>query len=847
MKIDKLDSINIIDRIENRIKFDKLQLYNYFLLRNKHLIICERYNSITKSIIKINNLKYSKYEMVLKNITNVENNIQKKNKINYLLKNDILEFKKFINFKKTDNTLLITNNYSNQNYFSLMGINQDCLLFENKEYLNEENTQMLEEMKSKNINFKGSFLKSDMENFNNEIFDNKYDKIILRESEFLFELYYENYKLTTIPNFILMLTKGLQFIKEGGDLYLFTRVMYLTKTHKKMLYLLANNFSNIKIESFNLDQNDIILIKCTGFKNNITKQMMNKLIKIIEETRPYNYSVEQYLNYFYHVSKTNPKDNNFMYPLDITKLDLPKNIKSTQKTMEIVTDIPINPPKSKLGESIILQLETLYEQYITTTNFNITRYISTNNRGELEADKDFFEKLIYDKIFMMIKTFEENKIPYNKTYLAYIKEYNKSIVDQLFSLKDAPVFRVVKYNNLISNKTIYKLTKNKGFHYPEIEESLELVSLASKVKNNMLVNIDYSKYKTVKATTEDFARGVSQYLKKTYELSRPVSNAYLKLWEIYILVPSLIPNKKVVRVFHMAEAPGNWINSTASFIAVKRNKVEQYDWRANSLNPKSPINKAKYTQEIFSDDYGFMRKYKDRWLFGADDTGDITSTKNIKWFKKYLDSWCDKQKLDLITGDAGLSVSDANLEFLQKLDIAQMIMVAYLSNIGGNCVIKHFTPFLNTKPGSYQASGYFISYLFMYYLMFNEVRIIKPHTSNPNSGEFYIVGLKFKGVDDTIKNKLLSILSNFKENEAFFLEKDIPEEFSMQIINFIKIMNEKRVQQFDVQNMLLTCIIDKDPVIEKATNCRKYLNKDYISKLQDSRFKEWIKMYKFEQ
>ena len=135
-------------------------------------------------------------------------------------------------------------------------------------------------------------------------------------------------------------------------------------------------------------------------------------------------------------------------------------------------------------------------------------------------------------------------------------------------------------------------------------------------------------------------------------------------------------------------------------------------------------------------------------------------------------------------------------------------MVAYLSNIGGSCVIKHFTPFLNTKPESYQASGYFVSYLFMYYLMFNEVRIIKPHTSNPNSGEFYLVGLKFKGLDDSIKDKLLSILSNFKENEAFFLEKDIPEEFSMQIIHFIKIMNEKRVQQFDVQNMLLTYIFD---------------------------------------
>ena len=52
--------------------------------------------------------------------------------------------------------------------------------------------------------------------------------------------------------------------------------------------------------------------------------------------------------------------------------------------------------------------------------------------------------------------------------------------------------------------------------------------------------------------------------------------------------------------------------------------------------------------------------------------------------------------------------------------------------------------------------------------------------------------------------------------------------------------------QYDIQNMLLTCIVNPDPVIEEATQCRKYLDDKFIKEIQSKRFKQWIKTYKFE-
>ena len=46
--------------------------------------------------------------------------------------------------------------------------------------------------------------------------------------------------------------------------------------------------------------------------------------------------------------------------------------------------------------------------------------------------------------------------------------------------------------------------------------------------------------------------------------------------------------------------------------------------------------------------------------------------------------------------------------------------------------------------------------------------------------------------------------------------------------------------------MLLTCLVNPEPAIEKKTKCKKYLDEKFIREIQSKRYKEWIKKYKFE-
>ena len=94
--------------------------------------------------------------------------------------------------------------------------------------------------------------------------------------------------------------------------------------------------------------------------------------------------------------------------------------------------------------------------------------------------------------------------------------------------------------------------------------------------------------------------------------------------------------------------------------------------------------------------------------------------------------------------------------------------------------------------------------------MFDSVRLIKPNTSSPNSGEFYLVGLRFTGIDDNVLDTLIKELDTFKENQCFFKKEEIPEAFTSQVVEFVEKLLELNNKQLDIVNMLLTCIVDKD-------------------------------------
>jgi hypothetical protein len=97
----------------------------------------------------------------------------------------------------------------------------------------------------------------------------------------------------------------------------------------------------------------------------------------------------------------------------------------------------------------------------------------------------------------------------------------------------------------------------------------------------------------------------------------------------------------------------------------------------------------------------------------------------------------------------------------------------------------------------------------MYYLLFDELRLVKPLTSNPLSGEFYVVAKGFRGISDSNYEKLLTILGNFKENMCFIPQKEIPEDF-IEIVSKFKneYCKDKEYSGLNLDDKLYQLIVD---------------------------------------
>jgi hypothetical protein len=104
----------------------------------------------------------------------------------------------------------------------------------------------------------------------------------------------------------------------------------------------------------------------------------------------------------------------------------------------------------------------------------------------------------------------------------------------------------------------------------------------------------------------------------------------------------------------------------------------------------------------------------------------------------------------------------------------------------------------------------------------------------------------FIGIDEMMLDKMLGLLDNFEVNMCFFKKEDIPEHFRKQVFSFIEQLIKMNVDFIDIQNTLLTCLYKRDAVIERVTECRKYLNPEYMEEIQESKFKKWVDIYNFE-
>jgi hypothetical protein len=459
----------------------------------------------------------------------------------------------------------------------------------------------------------------------------------------------------------------------------------------------------------------------------------------------------------------------------------------------------------------------------------------------------------------------KNTINKHRTYINKLPEFH-AILPAFYSMSNPICTYLIHYSDTQSKRIEMHALDNihleSSYNLPAIQTFFTKLNTVYSENQRILADMKLKDTPTkVRQATEDFSRNLSKFIYRRYQDKLPtkdISNAFIKIWEClssFDLIPHRA-NTKRFNMFHICEAPGQMILACKYFTEQKRTNIIEYNWLANSLNPFNAEVKARYGN-VFNDKYGLMRQHPKQWIWGADNTGDITNVKNIKWYRKYIRE--HMPELNMIVGDGGLG-SGNNALVLQKLDLAQVVMVLACSVKGGSCIIKHFTPYMVNHPETLDACSFFVSFLYLYYLTFEEVSLFKPYSSDMTSGEFYVVGKGFKGIGEEQLDKLYKALSGFKVNNAL-VEKDlIPETFVMQVNGFIEMMANYNIQGIEKSNLLLTCYKEmqgdgkgKDKQkrssssdkVEKLLYCRKFLDEDKIEEILVPRYNKWIKLYQF--
>lgn len=285
-----------------------------------------------------------------------------------------------------------------------------------------------------------------------------------------------------------------------------------------------------------------------------------------------------------------------------------------------------------------------------------------------------------------------------------------------------------------------------------------------------------------------------------------ISQAWLKMYEIITLFDLFDKNKKVLKSYHICEAPGNFISAIDYYIKTKTN-IKDFNWHAQSLNIK--------TAQV-KNIYGFVKQNPNRWDFGPNKSGDITKISNIKY---YGEKYC--KDISLITSDCGVSFSfDEPEEKFLKLYYSQSLFILLNLPKGANFVAKYIMPIVTNIE---------ISVIYLFYEHFDEVIFYKP-LQNYYSREFYIIGKGYNPVSYEMKEKLIEFHNKFNIKKSLII--DFPKNFIYQLVDILEKLTNNWIFHIDRQLYYVDNF--------------KYLNEEDVTLIRqyiDNRNKEWVKRF----
>ena len=301
-----------------------------------------------------------------------------------------------------------------------------------------------------------------------------------------------------------------------------------------------------------------------------------------------------------------------------------------------------------------------------------------------------------------------------------------------------------------------------------------------------------------------------QNYKISIEKTKPVSRAWIKFYELLFVTKIFDNLKGYLKVFHICEAPGTFIMSTIYYLD-RWNRDLKYEWDATTLNPRY------LSKNGIGDTYDLLKKYKDRWTFGFDGTGDITVEKNIKHYREMC------KDRDFIIGDCGLPWGDSAIPGI-LLYYCQMLFILYNLKDGGGCIFKQILNYDHKI---------LVDMMYLLYYCFDIVKIYKP-TQNSFSGEFYIVCTGYKRLlKDSDFDILFKVLDD-KQNiyKKSIINQDYSKEFIYQFANVL----DKIIVNFNQA-------IDRQLFYADFWHLIQHEDRDEIKKYIDIKNKDWVETF----
>lgn len=299
-----------------------------------------------------------------------------------------------------------------------------------------------------------------------------------------------------------------------------------------------------------------------------------------------------------------------------------------------------------------------------------------------------------------------------------------------------------KIDTSVFNEDEFKLIKTSSTSnvYPQLNlgYNIFLTHIKNELDNERYLEKlkKHEKYKhlpnafehNIQLKKEDFQDIMSQFTKKLELKQKISSRSFFKMWEMLKDYELINVEKNNLTTFHMAEAPGGFIQATIIYNDKYHKNPNNSKFYSISLE-----NEHKFTNEL-NNQYGSKQnKRYFQFKTSAKMNGDITNIDNIKMLKK---NFTGKNRANLITADGGF---DPKLEETHEQESFFLIFGEILTALctqqkGGNFVCKFIDCYTNLS----------IKLIYLICCFYENVHIDKPHMSRQSNSERYVIAKNFK-------------------------------------------------------------------------------------------------------